>query len=122
MSAAWHSIPLQFFVSCSPPSGVIDEGGSREHAFGLITSQRSFHLTAETDEERRYYTTHICYHSDLTLLYRYSEWVEVIRRVRGMPEAKVKSLLVHEVDPRNAQGTVEMDVIDSVTASDQEKK
>ena len=58
----------------------------------------------------------------VTLLYRYSEWVEVIRRVRGMPEAKVKSLLVHEVDPRNAQGTVEMDAIDSVTASDQEKK
>ena len=42
--------------------------------------------------------------------------------MRGMPEAKVKSLLAHEVDPRNAQGTVELDSIDSVTASDQEKK
>lgn len=39
-----------------------------------------------------------------------------------MPEAKVKSLMVHEVDPRNAQGTVEVDIIDSVVASDQEKK
>ena len=42
--------------------------------------------------------------------------------MRAMPEAKVKSLLVHEVDPRNAQGTVELDTVDSVTPSDQEKK
>ena len=41
-------------------SGVIDEGGSRDHAFGLITTQRSYHLTAETDEERRYYKP-LCY-------------------------------------------------------------
>ena len=41
------------FVPTSSLSGVIDEGGSRDHAFGLITTQRSYHLTAETDEERR---------------------------------------------------------------------
>ena len=51
-----------------------------------------------------------------------SEWVEIIRRVRGMPEAKVKQLLVHEVNPKNAQGTIDLDAIDSVTSSDQEKR
>ena len=48
--------------------------------------------------------------------------MEVIKRVRGLPEAKVKSLMVHEVDPRNAQGTIDLDSIDSVTADDQERR
>ena len=39
-----------------------------------------------------------------------------------MPEAKVKQLLVHEVNPKNAQGTIDLDAIDSVTSSDQEKR
>lgn len=39
-----------------------------------------------------------------------------------MPEEKVKSLLTHEVDPRNAEGTIDLDSIDSVTAADQEKR
>lgn len=39
-----------------------------------------------------------------------------------MPEDKVKSLLSHEVDPRNAEGTIDLDSVDSVTAADQEKR
>ena len=39
-----------------------------------------------------------------------------------MPEAKVKSLIAHEIDPRNAHGTIDLESIDSVTAADQEKR
>uniref|UniRef100_A0A1X7T799 PH domain-containing protein n=1 Tax=Amphimedon queenslandica TaxID=400682 RepID=A0A1X7T799_AMPQE len=90
-------------IELSEVSGILEEGGSREHSFGLVTPSRTYHLTADTDVDRR-------------------EWVEFIRRVRGMPEEKVKSLLTHEVDPRNAEGTIDLDSIDSVTAADQEKR
>ena len=52
----------------------------------------------------------------------YREWVEVIRRVRTMPEQKVKSMLVQEVDPRKALLTLDLELIESVTATDQEKR
>jgi len=39
-----------------------------------------------------------------------------------MPEHKVKSLLVQEVDPRKAVMTIDLELIDSVTATDQEKR
>ena len=38
------------------------------------------------------------------------EWVEVIRRVRTMPEQKVKSMLVQEVDPRKALLTLDLEL------------
>ena len=50
------------------------------------------------------------------------EWVEVIRRVRTMPEQKVQSMLVQEVDPRKALLTLDLELIESVTATDQEKR
>ena len=42
--------------------------------------------------------------------------------MRTLPEQKVKSLLVHEVDPAKAIMTIDLELIDSVTATDQEKK
>ena len=60
------------------------------------------------------------YWAILRLTYR--EWVEVIRRVRTMPEQKVKSMLVQEVDPRKALLTLDLELIESVTATDQEKR
>lgn len=50
------------------------------------------------------------------------EWCEIIRHVRALPEHKVKSLLVQEVDPRKAVMTIDLELIDSVTATDQEKR
>ena len=35
-------------------SGIIEEGGAREHAFGLVTSERTYHLTAETAMDKKY--------------------------------------------------------------------
>ena len=80
---------------------MIEEGDSRDHAFGLVTKDRAYHLTAENYEEKR-------------------QWVEVIRYVRSLPEHKVQSLLVQEVDPKNAAMTIDLDSIDSVQAEDQE--
>ena len=56
------------------------------------------------------------------MYYFHREWVEVIRRVRTMPEQKVKSMLVQEVDPRKALLTLDLELIESVTATDQEKR
>ena len=39
-----------------------------------------------------------------------------------MTEAKVKSLMVHEIDPKNALGTIDLDSIDSVAADNQERR
>lgn len=39
-----------------------------------------------------------------------------------MPESKVKSLLAHEVDPRKALLSIDLETIDSVSALDQEKR
>lgn len=88
----------------------------------MITNARTYHLTADTNEDRRYmYSTCIsrhCVHASYTT----REWVEFIRRIRGMSEAKVQSLMVHEVDPKNALGTIDLDNIDAVTADDQERR
>ena len=35
-------------------SGIIEEGGSREHAFGLVTAERTYHLTAETNLDKKW--------------------------------------------------------------------
>ena len=48
--------------------------------------------------------------------------MEVIRRVRTMPEQKVKSMLAQEVDPRKALLTLDLELIESVTATDQERR
>lgn len=40
-------------------SGILEEGGTREHSFGLVTPSRTFHLTAETDVDRRYIHVHV---------------------------------------------------------------
>ena len=34
-------------------SGIIEEGGTREHAFGLVTAERTYHLTAETAMDKK---------------------------------------------------------------------
>ena len=42
--------------------------------------------------------------------------------MRTMPEQKVKSMLAQEVDPRKALLTLDLELIESVTATDQEKR
>ena len=137
----------------SHSSGIIEEGGSREHSFGVITPERTYHLTAESETDKRYRHPHTLSHSHpspshflhsyLDTLFHpfypshphpshphlsplsppfFREWCEIIRHVRTLPEQKVKSLLVQEVDPAKAIMTIDLELIDSVTATDQEKK
>ena len=56
-------------------SGIIEEGGTREYAFGLVTAERTFHLTAETAMDKKYIRnstkTDTCnYHKLLIMLSR----------------------------------------------------
>ena len=46
----------------------------------------------------------------------------MIHHVRTIPEQKVKSMLVQEVDPRKALLTLDLELIEQVTATDQEKR
>lgn len=71
--------------------------------FGIVTSERTYYLTADTAQEKR-------------------EWCEFIRRVKSMPDAKVKSVLTAEVDSRKALMTIDLELIDSVSALQAEKK
>ena len=46
----------------SHSSGIIEEGGSREHSFGVITPERTYHLTAESETDKRYRHPHTLSH------------------------------------------------------------
>ena len=42
-------IPFSFHFS-----GIIEDGGTREHSFGIVTPERTYHLTSETEQDKRY--------------------------------------------------------------------
>ena len=42
---------IQFLAVCL--SGIIEEGGTREYAFGLVTAERTYHLTSETAVDKK---------------------------------------------------------------------
>ena len=73
------------------------------NVFGIVTAERTYYLTAESPGDKR-------------------EWCELVKRVKGMPEAKIKSVLAEEVDARKALLTIDLELIDSVAAIQNEKK
>ena len=73
------------------------------NVFGIVTPDRTFYLTADDPKDKR-------------------EWCDLIRRVKGMPEAKVKSILAQEVDSSKSLMTIDLELIDSVAAIQTEKK
>ena len=73
------------------------------NVFGIVTNERTYYLTADTPQDKR-------------------EWCDLIRRVKSMPEAKVKSILAQEVDSGKALMTIDLELIDSVAALQTEKK
>ncbi len=81
-------------------SHIEEDSGS---VFGIVTSERTYHLTADDGNDKR-------------------EWCELIRRVKGMPEAKVQSILAQEVDSRKALMSIDVELIDSVSAIQDDKK
>lgn len=50
------------------------------------------------------------------------EWLETLRLVRIMSAEKIKRIMEREVDPRNALGSIDLDNIDQVVATDQTKR
>ncbi len=68
-----------------------------------MTSERTYHLTSDSAQDKR-------------------EWCEIIRRVKGMPESKVKSILSQDVDSGKALMTIDLELIDSVSALQADKK
>ena len=60
-------------------SGILEEGGTREHSFGLVTPSRTFHLTAETDVDRRYIHVHVHVHIPIHVLYMYTYTVLMLK-------------------------------------------
>lgn len=47
-SSTFPIIPFPFHFS-----GIIEDGGTREHSFGIVTSERTYHLTSETEQDKR---------------------------------------------------------------------
>ena len=73
------------------------------NVFGIVTNERTYYLTSDTPQDKR-------------------EWCDLIRRVKSMPEAKVKSILAQDVDSGKALMTIDLELIDSVSALQTEKK
>ena len=47
-SSTFSVIPFPFHFS-----GIIEDGGTREHSFGVVTPERTYHLTSETEQDKR---------------------------------------------------------------------
>ena len=73
------------------------------NVFGIVTSERTFYLTSDSPQDKR-------------------EWCEIIRRVKSMPESKVKSILAQDIDSSKALMTIDLELIDSVSALQTDKK
>ena len=116
----YHSAKPQKTIELTQVINLID-GGSKEHAFGIETAERTYYITAASSEEKRYEViSHLQYWVLCKLLYR--EWLETLRVVRSMSAEKIKRIMEREVDPRNALGSIDLDNIDQVVAADQIKR
>ena len=71
--------------------------------FGIVTVERTYCHTAEGVDDKK-------------------EWCQLIPCVKSMPEAKVKSVLVEEVDSRKTLRTIDLELIDSVAVIENERK
>ena len=47
------SFPCVYMYPCS---AIIEDGGTREHSFGVVTPERTYHLTSETEPDKRWLT------------------------------------------------------------------
>ena len=81
-------------------SHIKDESGC---IFGIVTVERTYCLSAEGVNDKK-------------------EWCQLINRVKSMPEAKVKSVSVEEVDSRKTLLTIDLELIDSVAVIENERK
>ncbi len=49
----WYNV-YKIHTCTFPYSAIIEDGGSRDHVFGIVTPERTFHLTAPDANEKKY--------------------------------------------------------------------
>ncbi|XP_044294397.1 unconventional myosin-X-like [Varanus komodoensis] len=71
----------------------------KENALDIVTSDRVYHIVAESPEDA-------------------SDWFNVLSRVHSATEEQLREMQDEQANPKNAVGTLDVGLIDSVCASD----
>uniref|UniRef100_A0A670JFT1 Myosin X n=1 Tax=Podarcis muralis TaxID=64176 RepID=A0A670JFT1_PODMU len=71
----------------------------KENALDIVTSDRVYHIVAESPEDA-------------------SDWFNVLSRVHSATEQQLREMQDEQANPKNAVGTLDVGLIDSVCASD----
>ncbi|KAH0621187.1 hypothetical protein JD844_022242 [Phrynosoma platyrhinos] len=71
----------------------------KENALDVVTSDRTYHIVAESPEDA-------------------SDWFNVLSRVHSATEQQLREMQDEQANPKNAVGTLDVGLIDSVCASD----
>uniref|UniRef100_A0A8K9X083 Unconventional myosin-X-like n=1 Tax=Oncorhynchus mykiss TaxID=8022 RepID=A0A8K9X083_ONCMY len=77
----------------------IVDNHAKENALNIVTEERTYHIYAETPEDA-------------------SGWFNVLSRVHSASPDQLMEMNHEQADPKNAVGTVDVGLIDSVCASD----
>ncbi|XP_060786441.1 unconventional myosin-X-like isoform X3 [Neoarius graeffei] len=77
----------------------IVDNHEKENALNIVTEDRTYHIYAETPEEA-------------------SGWFSVLSRVHGASPQQLMEMQNEQANPKNAVGTLDVGLIDSVCASD----
>ncbi|KAF5891520.1 unconventional myosin-X-like, partial [Clarias magur] len=77
----------------------IVDNHEKENALNIVTEDRTYHIYAETPEEA-------------------SGWFSVLSRVHSAPSQQLMEMQSEQANPKNAVGTLDVGLIDSVCASD----
>ncbi|XP_061419641.1 LOW QUALITY PROTEIN: unconventional myosin-X-like [Lethenteron reissneri] len=75
------------------------DGGGRENGIDIVMNERKYHLVAESPEDA-------------------SEWFSILSRVHAASDKELQLMHSEQANPKNAVGTMDVGVIDSVCASD----
>ncbi|XP_066302759.1 unconventional myosin-X-like isoform X5 [Branchiostoma lanceolatum] len=79
------------------------DNGLKENSLSIVTEARTYHLVAETPEEA-------------------SQWYNVLTSVYSANDEELREMQDEQANPKNAAGTLDVALIDSVYASDNESK
>uniref|UniRef100_UPI00398E4DB6 unconventional myosin-X-like n=1 Tax=Pristiophorus japonicus TaxID=55135 RepID=UPI00398E4DB6 len=77
----------------------IVDNGEKENALDVVTDERTYHIVAESPEEA-------------------SDWFSVLSGVHSATQQQLREMRDELANPKNAVGTVDVGMIDSVCASD----
>ncbi|XP_067890797.1 unconventional myosin-X-like isoform X1 [Heterodontus francisci] len=77
----------------------IVDNGEKENALDVVTGERTYHIVAESPEDA-------------------SDWFNVLSGVHSATQQQLREMRDEQANPKNAVGTVDVALIDSVCASD----